>query len=148
MAVDEAHISEGLVRRGDDGARAVLVVVALTRLPLVWAEFCASASAAALGEILKHAWEFFGLVPRTWRFDSRAALPPDVLELAQGYGATARPHAIHEAMVRGVAECALRRVPERLLRRQLLRDLDHANRLLRDFVEEWNRDRGGSSRIR
>ena len=136
---EEAHICEGLVPRGD-GDRAVLVVVALAG-PAVWAELCAGSSEAELGAVLEHAWTFFDVVPRIWHFETRASLGPALMELARRHGATARTLASHRPMARGPGESALRRVPERLLRRHVLRDLDHANRLLLAVVEEWDRGR-------
>jgi len=130
---EEAHLCEGLVPSGDD-ERVVLVVVALAWSHAVWAEFCVDAEDAALCEVLDHAWEFFGGAPRTWLFETRATLSPPVIERARRRCATARPFAEHDGVRWG--EWALRCVPERLLRRHLLRDLGLANRSLRVFVEE------------
>ena len=141
-AAEEAHICEGLVPRGDHD-RVVLAVVALTYSRAVWAEFRVDdAEDAGLCAVLEHAWDFFGGVPRTWLFETRVGLTPQVLELARRRGATARPYAQREWMGRG--EWALRCVPERFLRPHLLRDLGLANRSLHVFVEEMlQRDHPG-----
>ncbi len=129
---EQAHICEGLVPRDQDRVR--LVVVALAWSHAVWAEFRVDAGEAGLCEVLDRAWEFFGGVPRTWLFETRAELAPQVLELARRHGAIAKPYARCDWM--GWGEWALRCVPERFLRPHLLRDLGLANRSLRVFVEE------------
>jgi hypothetical protein len=133
---ERAHICQGLVFRTEAGDQTV-VTVALGYSHAVWAEFCIQVGESALPVVLEHAWEFFGGAPRTWVFEatSPAALrQPDLVELAERWRAVVRPVDVCDPVPWG--EWALRRVPERLLRRSLLRDLGLANRLLRASVEE------------
>ena len=132
---EQAHICEGLVPRGVKD-RVVLVAVALAHSHAFWLEFCLDED-PALSEVLEHAWTFFGGAPRSWLFETRAPsapLDPRVLEQARCHGAIARPLAAEDRVCWG--EQALRSVPERLLRRGLLRELSLANRALRGFALE------------
>jgi hypothetical protein len=131
---EQGHICECLVPCGDD-ERVTLVVVALAYSHAMWAEFYL-AEDAALPAALEHAWEFFGGAPRTWLFETvrpTASLDPGVLALAQRCGAVPRPFAAHDGVRWG--EFLLRYIPERFLRRHLLRYLVLANGLLRSFCE-------------
>jgi hypothetical protein len=132
---EQAHICGALVPAGD-GERVSLLVVALAYSHAMWAEYGA-AEDAALGGVLKHAWQFFGGAPRTWLFETvrpAASLDPGVLALAQRCGAAARPFAVHDGVHWG--ELLLRYLPKRFLRRHLLRNFALANRLLRTFCED------------
>lgn len=132
---EEAHICEGLVPRGDKD-RVVLVAIALAYSHGFWLEFCLPQD-GALSEVLEHAWSFFGGAPRSWLFETRAPsvlLEAGVLELAQRHGAMARHLVTEDRVCWG--EWALRSVPERFLRRGLLRELSLANRALRGFSLE------------
>ncbi len=131
---EQAHICEGLVSRGVKD-RVVLVAVALAYSHAFWLELCLDEG--ALSEVLEHAWRFFGGAPRTWLFETRVPSTPRdqlVLEQARHHGAIARPLAAEDRVCWG--EQALRFVPERLLRRGLLRELGMANRALRGFALE------------
>lgn len=130
---ERAHICHGLVPSGDRDCVA-LVEVALAYSHAVWAEFCVEDDDAELTDVLEHAWTFFGGTPRTWLFETIARLEPRVLELARRHGSVARLFAMSNGECCG--EWALRKVPARLLRRNLLRDLNLANRLLRSFCLE------------
>jgi hypothetical protein len=135
---EQGHICTGIVFRTERGT-LTLTTVTLAYSHAAWAEFCGGeqAGAAVPARVLEHAWEFFGGAPRTWLFE---AVPPttvldtDVRALARRWGAVTRPFLAADGVRWG--ECTLRAVPERLLRRHLLRDLGLANRLLGAFVDE------------
>jgi hypothetical protein len=132
---EQGYICEGLVPRGVKD-RVVLVAVALAYSHAFWLEFCLDQD-PALSEVLEHAWTFFGGSPRSWLFETRAPSAPldrRVLEQARCHGAIARPLVAEDRVCWG--EWALRSVPERLLRRSLLRELGLANRALRGFALE------------
>jgi hypothetical protein len=131
---EQAHICEGLVPRGIKD-RVILVAVALAYSHAFWLELCLDDG--ALAEVLEHAWRFFGGAPRSWLFETRVPSRPRdhlVLKEARRHGAIARPLVAEDRVCWG--EQALRFVPERLLRRGLLRELGVANRALRGFVLE------------
>jgi hypothetical protein len=132
---EEAHICEGLVPRGVKDS-VILVAVALPYSHAFWLEFCLD---EGLAEVLEQAWRFFGGAPRTWLFETRVLSTPRdqrVLEQARCHGAIAWPLVAADRVGVHWGEQALRFVPERLLRRGLLRELDLANCALRDFVLE------------
>ena len=135
-----AHICVGVVFRTEHGA-LTLTALALAYSHAVWAEFSGDDDTTTVPcHVLAHAWEFFGGAPRTWLFETvrpTAAMQPDVLALARGCCAVARPFTASDGVAWG--EWALRCVPEQLLRRSLLRDLGQANRLLRVFADEMLR---------
>jgi hypothetical protein len=111
-----------------------LVVVALAWSHAVWAEFYRNGDGAGLVSALEDGWQFFGGVPRVWIFETKTVLVSQVIELAQGRAASVRSYMDGDGVRWG--EWALRRVPERLLHPDPLRDLERANRSLRRFVEE------------
>ena len=138
QAGEQGHVCTGIVFR-TERETLTLTTVTLAYSHAAWAEFCGEdqTGAAVLAPVLEHAWEFFSGTPRTWLFETVAptiALDADVLGLARRCGAVARPFMAADGVRWG--EWALRAVPERLLRRHLLRDLGLANRLLRAFVDE------------
>lgn len=134
---ERAYICSGLIFR-TEGSTLVLSTITLAYSRALWAEFCQEETPdATLAPVLEHAWEFFGGAPRTWLFETvrpTAPLEASVLTLAHRCGAVPRAFAPADGVRWG--EWALRRVPHRLLRRHLLRDLGLANRLLRAFVDE------------
>jgi len=136
----QADICRGLVPRGH-GERVTLVAVALAYSRASWFEYCAREEDEGPGllRVLEHAWGFFGGAPRTWRCDMAAApgrAHGAVEELARRYGAQWLRGVACKPGAAGCGEVALRQVPARLLAQVVLRDLDEANRLLRDFARE------------
>ena len=135
---DRGHICTGSVFRTERGTLTLTTVV-LAYSHAAWAEFCFDEQDAVAGpvRVLEHAWAFFGGAPRTWLFETlppSIALDADVRGLARRCGAVARRFRMADGVRWG--EWALRAVPERLLRRHLLRDVGLANRLLGAFVDE------------
>lgn len=113
-------------------ARVVLVVVVLAWSRAVWAELRVNGE-AELVKSLERAWAFFGGAPRTWLFETDTVHVLEVLEHARRRGAIAMP-SVREGTRWG--EWALRRMSRRLRRPLLARDLEHAQRRVRDFVQE------------
>ncbi len=138
QAGEQGHVCTGIVFRTERGT-LTLTTVTLAYSHAVWAEFCGEdhSGVAVPARVLEHAWEFFGGAPRTWLLETVAptlTLDEDVRALAHRCGAVTRAFLAADGVRWG--EWALRAVPERLLRRHLLRDLGLANRLLGAFVDE------------